>query len=299
MTIAFLGIGLMGRPMAERLLGAGFALAAWNRTPAKALPLAGLGARVVATPAEAAADAEFVVTMLADGPAVAAVLFDGGVAAALRRNSIVIDMSSIAPATARDHAARLMSRGIAQIDAPVSGGPYGAASGTLAIMAGGEEAAFQRAQPVMAPLGRAIRVGPPGAGQIAKLGNQTIVAAAIGAVAEALLLAAANGADPAKVRDALGGGFADSKVLQIHGGRMLARDFVPGGHARTHLKDLEATLIAAAEAGLELPLARRLRDLFAALVAHGDGALDQSALLLEIERMNAPQRLGAEPDRRG
>lgn len=284
-SVALLGIGLMGAPMARRLLGAGFDLTVWSRTRAKAEALGGEGARVAGEAAEAVAGADFVVTMLSDGPAVTDVLFgEAGIEAALKPGAILIDMSSIPPATARDHAARLGEKGVAHLDGPVSGGTRGAAAGTLAIMVGGDEAAFESAAPVFAALGRAIRVGPAGAGQLAKLANQVIVGVTIGAVSEALLLAAAGGADPAAVRQAIRGGFAESRVLEEHGRRMIERDFAPGGMVSTQVKDLDTALAAASEAGVTLPLTQDARDRFAILRdAMDGGALDHSALLLQLE----------------
>ncbi|HEV8016451.1 MAG TPA: NAD(P)-dependent oxidoreductase [Stellaceae bacterium] len=294
--IAFLGIGLMGAPMAERLVAAGHDITVWNRTAAKATAIA--GARVAPSPATAAAAADVLITMLENGPAVEAVLFaDGGGAAALKRGALVIDMSSSPPPLARDHAQRFAARGIGYLDAPVSGGVVGARAGTLAIMAGGDAQDFARAQPIFACLGRANRVGPAGSGQLAKCCNQAIVAITIGAVAEALLLAAASGADPAAVRDALMGGFADSRILALHGKRMIERDFLPGGRARVQLKDQDTILAAARDAKLHLPLSECVTALYRDLVAHGGSELDQNALLLELERRNAPARLGAAPDR--
>ena len=296
-TIAFLGIGIMGRPMAANLLAAGYPVAVWNRSPGKTAALAEAGARVAASPADAAKGAEVAFTMLSDGAAVSEVLFgEKGAASALSDGALVIDCSSIEPARARDHAERLAAAGVGALDAPVSGGPSGAESASLAIMVGGSEADFAKGAPILEVLGRPIRVGPAGAGQLAKLANQIIVGLEIAAVAEALLLASRGGADPAKVREAMTGGFADSLVLQIHGQRMLAREFLPGGAARIHLKDF-TNIVAEAEAcGLELPFSRVALELFQSLVARGGGGWDHSALLLELERRNPPARLGDAPD---
>jgi 2-hydroxy-3-oxopropionate reductase len=294
--IAFLGIGIMGAPMAANLLKAGYAVTVWNRTVAKAKPLAEHGATVAETPALAASAADVVFTMLADSAAVGDILFRDGVAEALPRGGLVIDTSSIEPARARDHAKRLAAAGIGHLDAPVSGGPSGAEKASLAIMVGGTDADYARGSEVLACLGRPTHVGPPGAGQVAKLANQVIVALAIGAVAEGLLLAARGGADPAAVRQALLGGFADSLILQIHGQRMLDRRFLPGGPARMHLKDLNNIATAAKDAGLTLPLSDGVRQLFQSLVDHGGADYDHSAILLEIERLNPPARLGSQPD---
>jgi 2-hydroxy-3-oxopropionate reductase len=294
--IAFLGIGIMGAPMAANLLKAGYAVTVWNRTVAKTKPLAEGGATVAETSAAAAKAADVVFTMMADGAAVGDLLFRDGVAEAMPRGGLVIDTSSIEPARARDHAQRLAAAGIGHLDSPVSGGPSGAEKASLAIMVGGTEADYARGSAVLACLGRPTHVGPPGAGQVAKLANQVIVALAIGAVAEGLLLAERGGADPAAVRQALLGGFADSLILQIHGQRMLDRRFLPGGPARMHLKDLNNLAAVAKESGLTLPLADEVRKLFQAVVDHGGAGYDHSAILLEIERLNPPARLGTQPD---
>ncbi|MBU6504090.1 MAG: NAD(P)-dependent oxidoreductase [Betaproteobacteria bacterium] len=285
--IALLGTGLMGGPMGQRLLDAGFQLTVWNRSPHKTDTLRQSGARVANTPAQAVAGSDFVLTMLANGPAVSDVLQAGGVAQAMPAGALFIDMSSIPPDTAREHAALLAERGIAALDAPVSGGVVGAAAGTLAIMAGGSPEAFTRARPVFAALGRATRVGPAGAGALAKLANQMIVGITIGAVAEALLLAEAGGADPAAVREAIRGGFAESRVLELHGARMLARDFEPGAHSSTQLKDMASALRAAEAAGLQLPLTRNVHELYSRFIQSGGASLDHSALLLALEQLNA------------
>lgn len=301
--IAFLGTGLMGQPMAARLLSAGFPLTVWNRTKAKAQPLLEAGANWRDTPAAAAEGAGVVITMLTDGRAVEAALFEPGAAAALAAGApeagaeaprpVVVDMSTTSPTVAREHAGRLADLGVEYVDAPVSGGTRGAAAGTLAIMAGGAKETLARLAPVFAPLGRARRVGPVGAGQLAKLANQVIVAVTIGAVAEALLLAERGGADPAAVREALAGGFADSRVLQEHGRRMLDRDFAPGGTVQNQIKDLDAAATEAAAAGLDLPLLTAVRELFHHLRAAGGGGFDHSALLLEIERRASTRGRGA------
>jgi 2-hydroxy-3-oxopropionate reductase len=285
-SVALLGTGLMGAPMALCILKAGFRLTVWNRSRDKTAEAAAHGAHVAATPAQAVAHADVVITMLVDGPAVTDVLFHQGAADALKPGAIVIDMSSIPPPTAREHAALLAQKGVMYLDAPVSGGTKGAAAGTLAIMAGGAQDVFDKAKPVLESLGRPVLVGPNGAGQVAKLANQAIVGGTIGVVAEALLLAAANGADPAKVREALSGGFADSMIMKQHGQRMLERAFTPGAPVRVQVKDMRTILAAAADAGLELPIAARVAALYEDLLKHGDGECDHSALLLELERIN-------------
>ncbi|MCQ4160309.1 NAD(P)-dependent oxidoreductase [Roseomonas sp. GC11] len=286
MKIGFLGLGLMGAPMARNLLAAGHAVTVWNRSAAKATPLAAAGARVAATPAAAAEGAALVVLMLENGPIVGDVLFGSGLAEALAPGTVVADMSSIKPAEAREHARRLAARGVLHLDAPVSGGTTGAQEGRLAIMAGGPPEAFTRAEPAFRALGRATLVGPSGAGQLAKLANQVIVGATIGAVAEAFLLATRGGADPAKLREALRGGFAESRVLELHGARMVERDFATRGRCVTHLKDLDNTLDAAERLGLAaLPYTAATAALYRGLIAT-EGDPDHSALLLELERRN-------------
>ena len=296
LRIGFLGTGLMGGPMAANLLKAGFLVTAWNRTLAKAEALRPAGATVAPSSEAAAADADVVITMLEGGPVVERVLFEIGVVSALKRGALVIDMSSAEPQRARAHAGKLAALGIGYLDAPVSGGTPGAKAGTLAIMAGGSEADFTRAASVFAAMGRAMHVGPAGSGQLAKLCNQVIVSVTMAAVAEALLLASAGGADPAAVRQALSGGFADSKILQIHGGHMLERSFIPGGPAWTIRKDGRTILAAARELGVTLPMAERANQLFEQLCAHGGEKYDSAAVLLELERLSG-KRIGDVPDR--
>lgn len=285
-AIAFLGTGLMGAPMVRRLLGAGFAVTVWNRDGSKADALAADGARVAATAAEAAQGAEIVFTMLSDGTAVADVLFGQGVAEALKPGAVVVDTSSIAPNLARAHAEKLAARGIAHLDAPVSGGTVGAAAGTLAIMAGGDAATIESLADVFAPLGRVTHVGPSGAGQVCKLANQQIVAVTIGALAEAMVLVEAGGASRAAFREAIRGGFAESRILDLHGARMVERRFEPGGPSRLQLKDLDTVLALAADLNLTLPLTQDVREAFAGFVAGGGADLDHSALLLHLEAQN-------------
>jgi 3-hydroxyisobutyrate dehydrogenase-like beta-hydroxyacid dehydrogenase len=283
LKIAFIGTGLMGFPMARNLLQAGFDVTAWNRSPDKAKALEPFGGKVSLLALDAVRDADVIITMLSDGPAVADMLFAQGLAGAMRRGAVFIDMSSIKPDEARDHAERLAALGIAALDAPVSGGTKGADLGTLAIMAGGEAEAFATAEPVFTAMGRPTHVGPSGCGQIAKLANQGIVAVTIGAVAEAILLAEKAGLAKGALRQALAGGFADSVIFQQHGGRMEERNFAPGGPSAYQLKDLNNLLGAGETLGLTLPLAKALRDRFASLVNDMDGAmLDHSALYLEL-----------------
>jgi len=276
----------MGFPMAQRLAAAGHTVHAWNRTSEKAAPLAAHGAKVHDNATQAAQAADFVISLLENGPAVASVLFEQGVAAAMRAGTLFIDMASIKPAEAREHAARLAERGVQHLDAPVSGGTVGAEAGTLAIMAGGDAVDFERALPVFAALGRATHVGPHGAGQLAKLANQMIVGITIGAVAEALLLCEKGGADPAKVRQAIGGGFAESRILQLHGERMVTRDFAPRGSMALQLKDMRNALDTARAMDFDAPITAALERLYADGVAHGDADLDHSGLFIELARRN-------------
>ncbi|MDX1590129.1 MAG: NAD(P)-dependent oxidoreductase [Oleiphilaceae bacterium] len=284
-AIAFLGIGLMGRPMVENLLAAGHRLSLWNRTPAKADVFRDR-ARIAGSPAAAVTGVQTVITMLEHGEAVESVLMQPALLEALAPGTLVVDMSSIAPAMARQHGERLARMGVDYLDAPVSGGTLGAQQARLSIMAGGEPAALERARPVLEALGQLRRVGPTGAGQLAKLANQAIVACNIASVAEALLLARRGGADEAAVREALLGGFAGSRVLELHGQRMLDRDFQPGAPARIQLKDLTLILAEADAQGLTLPMSRQAMAAFRSLVEQGHGELDHSSLMLELERLN-------------
>jgi 3-hydroxyisobutyrate dehydrogenase-like beta-hydroxyacid dehydrogenase len=284
MKVAVLGIGLMGFPMARRLCEAGHAVHAWNRTPEKAQRLAVFGAQVHHQAAQAVASAEVVVSLLEHGDAVADVLFEQGAAAAMRPGTLMIDMASIRPEQARDHAARLAALGVAHLDAPVSGGTIGADQGTLAIMAGGQPADFERAQTVFAALGRATLVGGHGAGQLAKLANQMIVGVTIGVVAEALLLCEKSGVDPAKVMQALAGGAADSRILRMHGQRMIERDFEARARMTVQLKDLRNALASARDAGMAAPITGLLEQLFSEGVANGLAGHDHSAVFLALER---------------
>ncbi|HMN21552.1 MAG TPA: NAD(P)-dependent oxidoreductase [Ottowia sp.] len=286
MRLTVLGTGHMGFPMARRLLDAGHDVHVWNRTQAKAAPLAQHGATVHPAVAAAAAAGELVISLLENGPVVADVLFEQGAAAAMRPGTLFVDMASIKPAEARAHAERLADQNVSHLDAPVSGGTVGAEAGTLAIMAGGDAADFERARPVFQVLGRATHVGPHGAGQLAKLANQMIVGITIGAVAEALLLCQRGGADPAKVREAIGGGFAESRILQLHGERMLQRDFAPRGSMTVQLKDLRNALETARAMDFDAPITEALERLYADGVAHGDAGLDQSGLFVELARRN-------------
>jgi 3-hydroxyisobutyrate dehydrogenase-like beta-hydroxyacid dehydrogenase len=294
-NIAFIGTGIMGGHMARRLADAGRAVRAWNRDASKLVPLKAHGVAAAENASQAMHGADVVVVMLSNGPVVEQVLFapdssgrspiDG-----LRRGSSLVVMSSIPVETCRDQAARLQPRGIRYVDAPVSGGEAGACDGTLAIMAGGEAGDVAALLPLLSPLGRVTRVGPVGCGQLAKLANQVIVGAGVAALAEAMYLARAGGANPAAVRDALAGGFADSTILRQHGLRMVTGNFVPGGNAIYQLKDLHTAGDLAAKLGVDLPMLQAATRLFADMVDHGDGELDHSGVLREILRRSAQPR---------
>jgi 3-hydroxyisobutyrate dehydrogenase-like beta-hydroxyacid dehydrogenase len=292
-TVAFLGIGLMGQPMAARLAGAGFPLRAWNRSTAKARTLATHGAQVCESLEDAVRDADMVVSMLADGAAVGATM--DAALPAMAPGSMWIDMSSTRHDEALAFHARLAGQGVRFLDAPVSGGVPGAQDGKLAIMAGGSLRDFEEALPLFAVLGSAQLVGPAGSGQVAKLCNQLIVGATLNAVAEALLLAQAAGADPAAVREAIRGGFAGSRILELHGQRMLDRNFVPGGQVKSQLKDLRNVLAAAGEVGLSLPLTAAATRSYESIEAEL-GHADHAAALLALERINPGVRLGRGED---
>ena len=291
LQIAFLGTGIMGLPMARRLCEAGYPLWAWNRTGDKAAPLAEYGARLAASPAQAVATADIVIVMLSDGPPCDEILLHGGrdgggVIAAMKAEAIVIVMSSIPVATAREQAQAARARGLGYLDAPVSGGEKGAIEGSLAIMAGGEPAIYAQCTTLFESLGRPTRVGAAGCGQLAKLANQMIVANSISTVAEALLLAKSGGADPAAVRAALLGGFADSAILRSHGERMCLGNWRPGGAAKHQLKDCRTALALAQQLELDLPVSQAALEMYTAMVEHGDGELDHSAVYLELLRRN-------------
>ncbi|CAN7745775.1 NAD(P)-dependent oxidoreductase [Duganella sp. LjRoot269] len=294
MRIAFLGIGLMGDPMVRRLLAAGYPVTVWNRTFSKAQALAGAGAQASAQLDEAVRGADIVISMLEAGPIVAGVMQDALLSLAPR--ALWIDMSSTRQSEAQEFHALLTAQGRRFVDAPVSGGVGGAAAGTLAIMAGGSAEDFAEAEAVLSAMGRPTLVGPAGSGQVAKLCNQLIVGATINIVAEAMLLAQAAGADPAAMRAAIRGGFAESKILDVHGQRMLERNFVAGGQVKTQLKDQRNILAAAEAAGITLPVTQLVTERYQSLVETVPQA-DHSAALLGLEALNPGQRVGTAPDK--
>ena len=286
MRIAFLGLGLMGVPMASRLCRAGLEVHVWNRTAEKTAPLVALGAHAHRSATDAARDADLTITMLEHGGIVELVLFEQGLAQALKAGSLLVDMSSIAPEQARSHAARLNALGVRYLDAPVSGGTLGAEQGTLAIMAGGAAQDLEEAQTALQHLGKSTLVGPHGCGQLAKLANQMIVGITIGAVAEALLLCAKGGADMAKVKEAISGGFADSRILQVHGQRMVERDFAPRGRISVQLKDMRNALDTGKQLGFDAPITQLLEQLYAQAHDNGLAGMDQAALFAELAKRN-------------
>ena len=286
-TIAFLGTGLMGFPMARNLAQAGYRVVAWNRTAKKAAGLTAFGAELAGSAVDAAGQADLVISIVTDGAALEALI--GQCAPALKTGALWVDMSSTRADEAHSVAAALAAADVAVLDAPVSGGTKGAEGGTLAIMAGGDAEAFAAAEPVLSAMGRPVHVGPTGAGQMCKLANQAIVGIAIGAVAEAQLFLEAGGVDTDAMRDALKGGFADSTILQQHGSRMARRDFVPGGTAATQLKDMRNVMYAAEALGLNLPLVSALGERYRRYVEDlGGGAQDHSGLFEELLSLNPP-----------
>lgn len=277
----------MGLPMSRNLLKAGHALTVWNRTRDRAAPLAQDGAILAPDAVQAVTGAEVIITMLSDGYASGALIEDADIQAALSPGAIWIDMSSAKPEHARAQASLLEGLGFGHLDAPVSGGTKGAEAAGLAIMVGGKPETFGAVRDVFEAMGRPVHVGPSGTGQLSKLANQTIVAVTIGAVAEAMLLAERGGADPAAVRAALKGGFADSVILQQHGERMTEGNFTPGGLTKFQVKDLNNTLDEAASLGLELPATESVRDRFQHFIDAMNGAdQDHSGLYLELKARN-------------
>lgn len=284
--IAFLGTGLMGAPMARNLARSGAQLRAWNRSAAKAEALAP-DADVAESATAACEGARAAVVMLSSGPVCQDVLFgDVGAAKRLAPGALLIVMSSIGLSEAQEMAQEAKALGLRWVDAPVSGGTAGAKAATLSIMAGGTDADIGAARPILEPMGKVVHIGPAGTGALTKLVNQVTVASTIAAVSESLLLAEAGGADPAKVREALMGGFAASRILDLHGQRMVDGDYAPGGPARYQLKDTRAARDVARDLGLDLPVLGLVDELFESLAAHGGGDLDHSALLLELRRRN-------------
>ena len=279
--VGFIGLGIMGKPMALNLLRAGYPMTVHSRSSGPVDEVVGEGATRAASPREVASGSDVVITMLPDTPDVEQVLLgDDGVVSDLSEGALVIDMSTISPIATRGFASRLSDEGASMLDAPVSGGEKGAIDGTLSIMVGGTQEAFDRAKPLFDVMGgNIVLVGDSGAGQIAKACNQLVVAGTIEAVAEALTLATAAGVDASRVREALLGGFAGSKILEVHGQRMLDEAFTPGFRARLHLKDAHIVSDTAKELGVPTPGFTPVEDALERLVEKGKGDLDHSALI--------------------
>jgi 2-hydroxy-3-oxopropionate reductase len=285
--IGFIGLGIMGKPMARNLLKAGYPLVVHNRSRGAVDELSQEGAQAAASPQEVAARSEVVITMLPDSPDVELVYTgDQGIFAGAKRGMLLIDMSSISPVVARKLAAEADKRGFDMLDAPVSGGEAGAISAALSIMIGGKTSAVERAMPVFQILGKNIvHVGEAGAGQVTKAANQMVVGTTIAIVGEALVLARKAGVDPAKVKQALLGGFAQSKVLEAHGQKMLERNFKPGFRIRLHEKDIKIALATGAEYGVPLMVTSQVGQIMTAMRSMGNGELDHSALVKFVEEL--------------
>jgi 2-hydroxy-3-oxopropionate reductase len=288
MKIGFIGLGIMGRPMALNLLGAGHQLTVWARRAESMQPLLDAGASAADSPAGVAGTVDLLISIVADAPDVEQVMLgEQGVASAARAGLVAVDMSTIRPAAARDIGARLREQAVDFLDAPVSGGEVGAIAGSLSIMVGGSVAAFETARPAFECMGKNIvHVGDAGAGQVAKAANQIITGAGVLTVAEALNFAARSGVDPAKVREALLGGFAYSKILENHGQRMLDRNFKPGFKSWMHQKDMNIVMQSAHELGMCLPVAAATAQMYNAMVGSGLGEEDSVAILKLLERLS-------------
>jgi 2-hydroxy-3-oxopropionate reductase len=286
-TIGFIGLGIMGAPMAGHLLDAGYAVVSTDHRSPPPRDLTAKGLKAVTGNRAVAEAADIIILMVPDTPQVAEVLFgDNGAAEGLARGKLLIDMSSISPIATKEFAAKVNERGADYLDAPVSGGEVGAKAASLTIMVGGPEAAFERARPVFEKMGKNITlVGGNGAGQTAKVANQIVVALTIEAVAEALVFASKAGVDPAKVRQALMGGLAASRILEVHGERMIKRTFAPGFRIELHSKDLNLALEGARSLGVALPNTSTTQQLFSACAANGGAKEDHSALVKALELM--------------
>jgi 2-hydroxy-3-oxopropionate reductase len=286
--LGYIGLGTMGRPSAINLLRAGYPVAVWARREESLRPVTAEGGLSCGSPRDVASRSQVIFTNVSDTADVEqVVLGEDGIIAGAAPGSVVVDMSTISPAATRAMARRLGEKGIHMLDAPVSGGEQGAITGALSIMVGGDEAVFQRVLPVLEVMGgNIVHIGPNGAGQVAKSCNQAVVAQTMAAVGEALLLAKASGVDPARVRQALLGGFAGSKILEVHGQRMLEGNYVPGFKAALHKKDMRIVMEAAGQLGLALPGAALAAQFLNALVGQGDGELDSAAISTVQQRLN-------------
>ena len=284
--IGFIGIGLMGLPMAKNLLKAGYSLKAFNRSQKKAEALKEFGAEIATSIDDVVSNSDVVITMLTDDMAINEVMDSSNFLENLKSNTTVIDMSSVKPTTATKYGNNLKSKNIKYLDAPVSGGTIGAEEASLAIMVGGEQDVFNEALDILKAMGNPTLVGPVGSGQVSKLANQIIVGLTIGAVAEAITLCEKAGANPNKMIKALSGGWADSKILQTHGKRMIDKDFTPKGRTSVHLKDMNNILECANSHNTHLPISNLVKEMYKSLVENGHGETDHSSLYKEIERIN-------------
>jgi len=285
-NIGFIGIGLMGFPMAKQLLKSGYKLKVYNRSIEKADPLRKFGAEISKSIKEVVTDCDVIITMLTDDIAVDEVMKNSDFKDNIKSGATVIDMSSVKPKTALTHGENFKSKNINYLDAPVSGGTIGAEEASLAIMIGGEKEVFEQHVDILKTMGNPTLVGPISCGQVSKLANQIIVGLTIGAVAEAVTLCEKVGADPNKMIDALKGGWADSKILQTHGKRMIDKNFTPKGKTSTHLKDMNNILECAKNSNTELPISNLIKEMYKTLVKNGHGDEDHSSLYKEIERIN-------------
>jgi 2-hydroxy-3-oxopropionate reductase len=284
--IAFIGIGLMGLPMSKNILKAGYNLKVFNRSKNKAEPLKEFGAEISSSIKDVVKDSDVVITMLTDDTAVDDVMNSSDFLENLKLGGTVIDMSSVKPTTATKHGNNLKSKNINYLDAPVSGGTVGAEEASLAIMVGGEKKVFDEVADVFKTMGNPTLVGPLASGQVSKLANQIIVGLTIGAVAEAVTLCEKAGANPNKMIKALSGGWADSKILQTHGKRMIDKDFTPKGRTSVHLKDMNNILECANSYNTHLPISNLIKEMYKSLVKNGHGETDHSSIYKEIERIN-------------
>ena len=285
-NIGFIGIGLMGLPMAKNILKSGYKLLVHNRSREKLKPLKQSGAQIATSIGNLVSNSKVIITMLTDDKAVDEVIGSKEFSNSLKTGSIVVDMSSTKPTTATKHANNLKLKKIHFLDAPVSGGTIGANEASLAIMVGGEQNAFNKVNKILKTMGNPTLVGPSGSGQVSKLANQIIVGLTIGAVAEAVTLCEKAGANPNKMIEALSGGWADSKVLKTHGKRMIDKDFTPKGKTSVHLKDMNNILECAYNYNLHLPISKLVKEMYKSLVENGYGEVDHSSLYKEIERLN-------------
>lgn len=287
-NIGFIGPGIMGAPMALNLIKAGHHVWVYARRPEAAQALVAAGATLCSSPAQVAQHSDVIFSIVSDTPDVESVVFgEHGIASQARRGKVVVDMSTISPTVTKSMAARLAAHGIEMLDAPVSGGETGAINGTLSIMVGGKSEVFERVKPLFECMGKNIvHIGDHGAGQVAKACNQIVVAVTIEAVAEALTFARKNGVDAAKVREALMGGFAGSKIMEVHGKRMLDNDFKPGFKVGLHQKDMRIVMETAHQLGVALPAAALVTQHLNALMGTGDSELDSAAIVKVVARMS-------------